>query len=75
MKEKGRLVAIKISKAEKSETENAQIEAKLLKRIGRHQPNDHNLVEVYDSFMFRHHFFIVTELLDINMYHYITQHK
>ena len=25
--------------------------------------------------MFRHHFFIVTELMDINMYHYITQHK
>ena len=33
MKENGRVVAVKMSKAEKSETENAQIEAKLLRRI------------------------------------------
>lgn len=75
MKCDGRVVAIKISKAERSETDNAEIEAKLLRRIARKEPAKHNLIEVFDSFMFRHHFCIVTELCDINLYSYITQHK
>jgi len=68
MKENGRMVAIKISKAEQSETENAQIEAKFLTKIANRNPDRYSLVKAYDRFFFRHHFFIVTELLDINLY-------
>lgn len=75
MKQNNKVVAVKISKNEKSESENAQIEGKLLRRIAKNDPHDNNLIEVYDSFMFRQHFCIVTEILDINLYNYITQHR
>ena len=70
-----RLVAIKISKAGKEDIENSKIELKFLKRIGRKDPKDYNLLDVYDSFTFRNHFFIVTEVLESNLYHYIMRNK
>ena len=70
MKENGRIVAIKISKNTKQDTENAQIEAKILERLSRDEPDKHRLIKIYDSFFFRRHFLIVTEMLDINLFSY-----
>ncbi len=72
MKEAGRLVAIKISKNETGETENAQIEAKILMRIHAREPDKHGLVKIASRFFFRKHYFIVTEILDINLYQFLT---
>ena len=72
MKEQGRLVAVKMSKGGEAESDSAVIEAKLLKRIQRKEPEKHNLIKIYDSFKFRDHYFIVTEILDMNLYHYVS---
>ena len=69
----GRPLAIKISKNKKKETDNARVEAKLLKRILGKDPDKYGIVKMYDSFCFRRHFLIVFELLDINLYKYIKQ--
>ena len=71
MKECGKEVAIKISKSSKQDTDNANMEAKLLKKILGKNPDKWGIVRMFDSFFFRHHFIIVFELLDINMYKYI----
>ena len=73
MKDSGRPLAIKISKSKKSETDNARVEAKLLKRILGKDPDKYGIVKMFDSFYFRRHFIIVFELLDINLYKYIKQ--
>lgn len=75
MKEGGRPVAIKISKVDKGETENAQIESKILMRIVGQNPDQNSLIKIENSFFFRRHFFIVTEILDINLYQFLTQHR
>ena len=71
MKDCGKALAIKISKSKKQETDNARVEAKLLKRILGKDPDKHHIVKMFDSFYFRRHFIIVFELLDMNLYRYI----
>ena len=71
MSENGRIVAIKISKNSHSDTENAQIEAKILNKISNCDPDSNCLVQIYDSFYFRRHFLIVTEMMDLDMYNYM----
>lgn len=71
MKDSGMPVAIKISKNKKSETDNARVEARLLKRILGKDPDKYGIVKMYDSFQFRRYFIIVFELLDMNLYKYI----
>lgn len=71
MKDGGRTVAVKISKNKKQETDNASVEANLLTRILGKDPDKYGIVKMYDSFMFRRHYIIVFELLDINLYKYI----
>ena len=73
MKDSGRPLAIKLSKNKKKETDNARVEAKLLKRILGKDPDKYGIVTMIDSFYFRRHFVIVFELLDINLYKYIKQ--
>lgn len=73
MKDNGKTVAIKLSKNKKQETDNACVEAKLLKRILGKDPDKFGIVKMYDSFFFRRHFIIVFELLDVNLYKYIKQ--
>lgn len=73
MKDNGKTVAIKLSKSKKQDTDNACVEAKLLKRILGKDPDKFGIVKMYDSFYFRRHFIIVFELLDINLYRYIKQ--
>lgn len=71
MKDSGKPVAIKISKNKKQETDNARVEAKLLKCILGKDPDKYGIVKMYDSFYFRRYFVIVFELLDTNLYKYI----
>ena len=73
MKDSGRQVAIKISKNRKQETDNAKVEAKLLKRILGKDPDRYGIVKMFGSFDFRRYFIIVFELLDVNLYKYIKQ--
>ena len=71
MKHIGKMVAIKIGKSSKSDIDNAQIESKFLMRIGSKDPDKHRMIRILDSFFFRRHFLIVTEVLDMNLYEYI----
>ena len=71
MCENGRIVAIKISKQGSSETDNAQIEARILNRISNLDPETNRLVKIFDSFYFRRYFLIVTEMLDMDLYGYL----
>ena len=71
MKHIGKMVAIKIGKSLKSDIDNAQIESKFLMRIGSKDPDKHRMIRILDSFFFRRHFLIVTEVLDMNLYEYI----
>ena len=64
-------MAVKISKSKKQDTDNAQVEAKLLQRINGKDPDKYGIVKMHDSFYFRRHYIIVFELLDINLYKYI----
>lgn len=73
MKDSGRPLAIKLCKNKKKETDNARVEAKLLKRILGKDPDKYGIVKMFDSFYFRRHFVIVFELLDTNLYRYIKQ--
>ena len=73
MKHNGKVVAIKIGKNTTRETDNAQIEAKFLKRIAANDPEKHRMIRIVESFFFRRHFLIVTEMLDVNLYEYIKQ--
>jgi len=70
MKDNGRMVAIKISKESKSETDNAEVESKILYRILNRDGPSHGLLKIYDSFFFRRHFLIVTEMMDLDLYTY-----
>ena len=73
MKEGGREVALKLSKNKKQETDNAQVEAKLLTKILGKDPDKYCIVKMLDHFYFRKHFVIVFELLESNLYKYIKE--
>ena len=62
---------MKLSKNRKQETDNAMVEAKILKRILGKDPDKYGIVKMSDSFPFRRHYVIVFELLDMNLYKYI----
>ena len=46
---------------------------KLLKKILGNDPDKNGIVKMLDYFPFRHHFVIVFEFLDMNLYKYIKQ--
>ena len=71
MKDHGKEVAIKISKNSENDTSNAQLETRFLSKILASEPDKHRLLKIYDSFFFRQHYLIVTEMLDIDLYSYI----
>ena len=71
MKHIGKMVAIKVGKNTKTDIDNAQIESKFLMRIGAKEPDKHRMIRTYESFFFRKHYLIVTEVLDMNLYEYI----
>ena len=71
MAENGRIVAVKISKQGNNETENAFTESRILNKISNLDPDTNRLIKIYDSFFFRHHFLIVSEMLDLDLYSYM----
>lgn len=67
-----KVVAVKISKNTSFDVSNAQVEAKLLKKIKAYMPEKgHGLILLIDSFKFRGHFVIVCEFLHQNLYKHI----
>ena len=69
LKENGREVALKISRNKKFDTDNAQVEYKLLNLLKEKDPNDiRGVVRVLDCFSFRKHVVIVFELLGLNLF-------
>ena len=74
MKEGGCEVALKISRNKKFDVDNASVEIKILQALKKNDPTDkHGVVKIIDSFPFRKHYVLVFELLDVNLYRYITE--
>jgi hypothetical protein len=74
MKENGRDVALKISRNKKFDFDNATVEIKILHTLKKLDPTDtQGVVKIIDSFPYRKHYVLVFELLDINLYRYITE--
>ena len=48
----------------------AEREAKILQIVNQRDINEKNVLKIYDSFMFRGHFLIVTEMLNMSLYDY-----
>ena len=74
LKEGGREVALKISRNKKFDTDNANVEFKLIQMLNEKDPDDKKgVVRVLDSFSFRRHVVIVFELLGQNIYKHMYQ--
>jgi len=73
MKNDGNDVAIKISRNRHKDVVNAQVEVRILKQILGKFPDRHGIVKMIDNFQFRGYYFIVFELLEINLYRYIKE--
>nr|KIR45284.1 CMGC/DYRK/DYRK2 protein kinase [Cryptococcus bacillisporus CA1280] len=68
----GRSVAVKIIRNKKRFHTQALVEVKILQQLVEWDPEDkHFMVRMTDSFSFRNHLCIVTELLSINLYELI----
>ncbi|KAF9995484.1 hypothetical protein BGZ79_010821 [Entomortierella chlamydospora] len=68
----GEYVAIKIIRNKKRFHCQALVEVKILSNLNKWDPEDkHNLIRMTDSFYFRNHLCIATELLSINLYEFI----
>ena len=68
----GEMVAIKIIRNKKRFHHQALIEIKVLENLRKWDPDEkHNVIKMTDSFSFRGHLCIVTELLSINLYELI----
>lgn len=65
----GECVAVKIIRNKKRFHSQAVIEVKILENLVKWDPEDrYNMVKITDSFHFRSHLCIVTELLSLNLY-------
>ena len=73
MKENGQPVAIKLSKNGNKEVQNAQTELQILEYLNQKDTDNYNILKFYESFTFRGHFLIVTEILQMNLIEYIDQ--
>lgn len=69
-----RMVAVKISKNKKFDVDNANVEIRILEKLGMGNSLDNEgkdcLVEYIDSFKFRQHVIIIFECLSHNLYKY-----
>jgi dual specificity tyrosine-phosphorylation-regulated kinase 2/3/4 len=71
----GGLVAIKIIRNKKRFHQQALVEVNILKKIREWDPHDHySMVSFVQSFYFRGHLCISTELLGMNLYEFIKVH-
>ncbi|KAJ6780920.1 hypothetical protein PWT90_03996 [Aphanocladium album] len=72
----GKLVAIKIIRNKKRFHQQALVEVNILQKIREWDPQDkHSMVQFTQSFYFRGHLCISTELLDMNLYEFIKAHS
>ncbi|KAF7552206.1 hypothetical protein G7046_g7480 [Stylonectria norvegica] len=71
----GGLVAIKIIRNKKRFHQQALVEVNILQKLREWDPkNKHSMVNFTQSFYFRGHLCISTELLDMNLYEFIKAH-
>ncbi|KAK5087088.1 serine/threonine protein kinase, CMGC, dual-specificity [Lithohypha guttulata] len=71
----GQLVAIKIIRNKKRFHQQALVEVDILQKLKEWDPNKkHNVVNFDQSFYFRQHLCISTDLLDMNLYEFIKIH-
>ena len=70
---KQQVVALKISKRDKTDISNAAAEIAFLKRLKKYSsvPGGNRIVEYIDSFMFRQHMIIVFEFLHVNLFRFV----
>ena len=69
-------IALKIVRNEKRFHRQAQEEIRILEHIKRQDKDDtHNIIHMYDHFVFRGHTCITFELLSINLYELIKKNK
>ncbi|KAG5998715.1 hypothetical protein E4U52_005676 [Claviceps spartinae] len=72
----GNLVAIKIIRNKKRFHQQALVEVNILAKLREWDPkNRHSMVNFTQSFYFRGHLCISTELLDMNLYEFIKAHS
>lgn len=72
----GDLVAIKIIRNKKRFHQQALVEVNILQKLREWDPkNKHSMVNFTQSFYFRGHLCISTELLDMNLYEFIKAHS
>ncbi|OAA58260.1 Protein kinase-like domain protein [Cordyceps fumosorosea ARSEF 2679] len=72
----GKLVAIKIIRNKKRFHQQALVEVNILQKLREWDPHDkHSMVSFTQSFYFRGHLCISTELLDMNLYEFIKAHS
>ncbi|ATY66384.1 kinase-like domain [Cordyceps militaris] len=72
----GKLVAIKIIRNKKRFHQQALVEVNILQKLREWDPQDkHSMVSFTQSFYFRGHLCISTELLDMNLYEFIKAHS
>ncbi|KAM0743523.1 hypothetical protein ACQRIT_001782 [Beauveria bassiana] len=72
----GKLVAIKIIRNKKRFHQQALVEVNILQKLREWDPQDkHSMVTFTQSFYFRGHLCISTELLDMNLYEFIKAHS
>jgi dual specificity tyrosine-phosphorylation-regulated kinase 2/3/4 len=71
----GILVAVKIIRNKKRFHQQALVEVNILKKLREWDPdNEHSVVNFDQSFYFRGHLCISTDLLDMNLYEFIKAH-
>lgn len=72
----GTLVAVKIIRNKKRFHQQALVEVNILQKLREWDPKDkHSMVSFTQSFYFRGHLCISTELLDMNLYEFIKAHS
>lgn len=72
----GTLVAVKIIRNKKRFHQQALVEVNILQKLREWDPRDkHSMVNFTQSFYFRGHLCISTELLDMNLYEFIKAHS
>ena len=69
-------IALKIIRNQKKFVYKAGVEVRILKHLKEQDPlQEHNIVSIKDSFIFRKHICITFELLSMNLYEFLKQNN
>ncbi|OBZ83906.1 Serine/threonine-protein kinase ppk15 [Choanephora cucurbitarum] len=71
---KNELVALKVIKNKPAYTKQSAVEVDILTELNGYH-GDHNVIQLRESFMFKHHLCLVFELLSINLYELLKQNR